>query len=206
MDAYEETFKTWNKVASDYESKFMQLSIYNPSYDFVIERLSEKPVAILELGCGPGNIARYFLEKRPQDNWLGIDIAPEMIALAKKNNEKATFKLLDIRNINSLEQQFNVMIAGFCFPYMSLSDIKKFLSDCVQMIARKGMLYISFVEGVSELSGFQVNSKGNRMYFYYHSKDDIINALLDFGFHIVKTIHIKQQNQEKQTVLIAVYT
>ena len=34
MDKYEETFATWNKMASMYQEKFMELEIYNESYDF----------------------------------------------------------------------------------------------------------------------------------------------------------------------------
>ena len=35
MDKYKETFKTWNKVASLYQDKFMELDLYNDTYDFI---------------------------------------------------------------------------------------------------------------------------------------------------------------------------
>jgi hypothetical protein len=31
MDRYKETFETWNKVASLYQDKFMELDLYNDS-------------------------------------------------------------------------------------------------------------------------------------------------------------------------------
>lgn len=32
---YQETFETWNKIAGLYEEKFMDLDLYNQSYDAV---------------------------------------------------------------------------------------------------------------------------------------------------------------------------
>jgi len=203
MDAYEETFETWNAVAALYESKFMKLSVYNPSYDAVIHHLGKNPVKILEVGCGPGNIANYFLDKRPTDAWLGTDISTKMIALAQKNNPKGIFKVLDVREISSLQQQFDVLIAGFCLPYMSLADIGQFLLDATMLLEGGGMLYLSFVEGTTDKSGFQTNSKGNRMYFYYHQLEDLQELLGDCNFELTQTFYITQEKQEKQTVLIA---
>ncbi|WP_236010765.1 hypothetical protein [Flavobacterium chungangense] len=34
MDRYKETFETWNKIAKLYEDKFMNLNIYDETYDF----------------------------------------------------------------------------------------------------------------------------------------------------------------------------
>ena len=55
MDKYKETFKTWNKVASLYEDKFMDLDLYNNTYDYFCELVKDN-AKILEIGCGPGNI------------------------------------------------------------------------------------------------------------------------------------------------------
>lgn len=39
------------------------------------------------------------------------------------------------------------------------------------MLNPKGAIYISFVEGESEQSGYQSGSTGERTYFYYHKLD-----------------------------------
>ena len=63
MDKYRETFETWNKVAQLYEDKFMDLDLYNDTYDQFCELLLKKNASILEIGCGPGNITKYLLSK-----------------------------------------------------------------------------------------------------------------------------------------------
>ena len=104
MNPYQETFDTWNKVAQLYEDKFMYLTIYNDSYDFVCKHLQQSNSKLLEVGCGPGNITKYLLTQRPDFDILGIDIAPNMIQLAEQNNPTATFKVLDALKINELNE------------------------------------------------------------------------------------------------------
>lgn len=60
MDNYEETFETWNKVASLYQEKFMDLDLYDDTYETVCGSVSKDKAALLEIGCGPGNITKYL--------------------------------------------------------------------------------------------------------------------------------------------------
>ncbi len=84
MDRYQETFETWNKVAKLYEDVFMHLDLYNDTYDIFCELITKENAHVLEIGCGPGNITRYLLEKKPDLLINGIDISPNMISLAEK--------------------------------------------------------------------------------------------------------------------------
>ena len=79
MDKYEETFETWDKVAYLYQEKFMDLDLYNETYDFICNSILKDNARILDVGCGPGNITKYLLSKRPDFDILGIDISPNMI-------------------------------------------------------------------------------------------------------------------------------
>ena len=83
VDTYKETFDTWNKVAKLYQEKFMDLDLYDDTYDTFCAELPIENATILEIGCGPGNITKYLLNKRPDFRIEGIDISPNMIELAK---------------------------------------------------------------------------------------------------------------------------
>lgn len=107
MDKYEETFETWNKVASLYQDKFMDLDLYDETYDYICKAIAKEKAKILEIGCGPGNITKYFLSKRPDFNVFGIDIAPNMIELAKKNNPTAKFSIMDSRKIDEIQEKYD---------------------------------------------------------------------------------------------------
>ena len=85
MNEYEETFQTWNKIADLYQEKFMNLEIYYDTYKKFCDLVEIENAAILEIGCGPGNITKQMLSIRPDLEILGIDYAPKMIELASKN-------------------------------------------------------------------------------------------------------------------------
>lgn len=161
MDSYKETFETWNKVASLYQDKFMNLDLYNESYDFICNTIVNDKSRLLEIGCGPGNITKYLLKKRPDFNISGIDVAPNMIELAIKNYPMADFSVLDVRQIDELNTKFDGINCGFCLPYLSQSDSEKLISDSYNLLSKNGLIYISFVEGESSILGFKVGSSGD---------------------------------------------
>lgn len=173
MSHNQETFNTWNKIAKIYEEKFMRIDWYNETYDFICKAIENENAKILEIGCGPGNITKYLLSKRPDLNIHGIDIAPNMIELAKKNNPTASFAIMDARKINELETRFDAIIAGFCIPYFSTSETEQFISDTKLLLNKDGFVYISFVEGLSSQSGFKTNNYGDKVYFYYHQLETL---------------------------------
>jgi 2-polyprenyl-3-methyl-5-hydroxy-6-metoxy-1,4-benzoquinol methylase len=94
MDRYKETFDTWNNIASIYQDKFMDLDVYNDTYDHICNAVTKPKAKLLDIGCGPGNITKYLLSKRPDFDIFGIDMAPNMIEFAKKNNPTALSCLL----------------------------------------------------------------------------------------------------------------
>ena len=47
MDKYQETFHTWNKLAKIYEDKFIDLDLYNDTYDDFLD-LILKPNASIQ--------------------------------------------------------------------------------------------------------------------------------------------------------------
>lgn len=206
MNQYDETFQTWNKIAKLYESKFMHMDLYNQTYDFFCENIPNDNAHILELGCGPGNITRYLLSQKPNWQILGTDIAPNMVALAQANNPTARFEVRDCRQISDLPQPFDGIVAGFCLPYLSETEAEKFVADARQLLKPQGVLYVSFVGGNAELSGFKTNGEGDRVYFYYHDTQQISLFLEKYGFEMLQRFAVnyplKDQNTEIHDVWV----
>lgn len=198
MDPYKETFETWNKVASLYQEKFMGLDLYNDTYDLICNAVIKNKATILEIGCGPGNITKYLLSKRPDFNIFGIDIAPNMIELAKINNPKANFAVMDSRNISEIETKYDAIVCGFCLPYLSETDSQKLIFEANYLLNDSGFLYLSFVEGDPNKSGFQAGSTGDRSYFYYHNLDQLKTQLLENSFEDLKIFKVEYKKSEKE--------
>lgn len=199
MDHNKETFETWNKLASLYEEKFMHLELYNQTYDFICESISTKNAEILELGCGPGNITKYLLSKRPDFKILGTDIASNMIELAKKNNPSANFRVMDSRVIHEIKDSFDAVVCGFIIPYLSPIELKQLILSACKLLKKFGIIYLSFVDGDSKKSGFKTASTGDRSYFFYHQLDQINKYLMLAGFEIFKVFDVDYKTSDNET-------
>jgi 2-polyprenyl-3-methyl-5-hydroxy-6-metoxy-1,4-benzoquinol methylase len=203
---YSETFETWNKVALLYQEKFMDLDLYNETYDFICSSLNKPNSKILEIGCGPGNITKYILSKRPDLDIFGIDIAPNMIDLAKINNPNANFAIMDSREISKMETKYDGIICGFCLPYLSQTDAENLIFDAKNLLVNNGLIYISFVEGDPNKSDFQIGSSGDRSYFYYHTLDKLKTQLLDNSFEDLKTFTVEYVKSETEIDIHTILT
>ncbi len=206
MNNDNETFDTWNKIASIYQDKFMNLDLYNETYDYICNAVTKRHAKLLEIGCGPGNITKYLLSKRPDFDILGIDIAPNMIELAKANNPTAQFAVMDTRQIQSLTTKYNAIIGGFCLPYLSPAERDELVAHCYNLLYENGWVYLSFVEGEPAQSGFKESSHG-RVYFHYHNLDELKAQLVTTGFGEIEIFKVPYKTSETafdiHTIVIA---
>lgn len=185
MDNYQITVNTFNKLADKYQEKYMHMDFYHDTYDKFCSYLTKKNAEIFEVACGPGNITQYLLDKRPDYKVLGTDLAPNMVELAKSNNPSANFQVLDSREIDQLERQFDAVLCGFCLPYLSKQDVAKLIKDSAALLSSDGLIYISTMEDEYDKSGFQTSSTGDQAYLYYHQADYLTSELEANGFDIL---------------------
>ena len=197
-DRYKETHKTWNKIAQLYEEKFMGLELYHDTYKRFCALLSRPDASVLEIGCGPGNIARHMLDLNPKLKVLATDISENMIRLAKKNTPEADVQLLDCRNLSAINRKFDGIICGFVIPYLSKIDCLKLIADCANLLTEDGVFYLSFVSGNYEKSGFLSGCTGDRTYFYYHELKRIRQELE--SNHLVIVDEIFKEFKKSETI------
>jgi SAM-dependent methyltransferase len=205
MDKSDETFETWNNIASIYQDKFMEMDVYNDTYDYICNAIPKQHAKLLDIGCGPGNITKYLLSQRPDFDIFGIDIAPNMIALAKKNNPSANFAVLDSREISTLTTKFDGIICGFCLPYLSPDESKKLLEDAYSLLHENGLIYLSFVEGDPAKSDFKVGG-GGRVFFNFYNLDDLKKQFIDAKFDEIETFKVSFKKPETETDFHTIFT
>lgn len=200
MDNTQLVKNVFDKHATAYQEKFMDVSLYHGSLDLFCKNLSSPDAAILELACGPGNITRYLLEKCPMLKIHGIDISENMIALAKKNNPEGVFEVMDCRGIGSLSTKYNALMAGFCFPYLSKEEVIKVIADAAGLLEPHGVIYFSTMEADYSTSGWRKSSAGDNVYMYNHEEDYMAKALEDNGFRIADIQRKQYPGRDGETV------
>lgn len=139
---------SFNRHVNWYEESITPLTIYNESYDALIERMNPN-AKLLDVGCGPANVSAYIKKRLPEISVTGIDLAPEMISKAKKNIPDGNFQVMDIRDVSQLKEVFDIVVLGFCIPYLSDDEIVSLLRDISMKIASEGPIYMSYIDAIS---------------------------------------------------------
>lgn len=169
----------FDKRAVDYQNKFMDVSLYHDGLDIFCNSIKKQKAEILELACGPGNITKYLLQKRPDFSILATDLSPNMIALGKINNPKAVFQLMDCRDLQQLNKKYDGIMCGFALPYLSKEAVKSIVFNAITVLKPNGLLYLSTMEGDYNQSGFRKSSDGKEEIYQYFYSADFLKKLLE---------------------------
>jgi len=93
---------------------------------------------------------------------------------------------MDVREIKTLDIQFESIMCSFCLPFLSKEDTYQLISDCSKKLVQEGVLYISTMEGDESKAGFESTSftGDSKIYFNYHKQKELEKALINNGFTI----------------------
>lgn len=199
MNPNQQTIEAFDKQAKAYQRIFMDLHLYDETYEAFCELV--KPNArVLELGCGPGNITRYVLNKRPDLQLQATDAAPAMVDLAQKNNPAATCSLLDVRELKNLKATYDGLICGFCLPYLNQEDAVKLIGNSAKILSEGGIFYLSTIAGDYSQSKIQTSSNGQyQSWVYYYPAETLGKFLQKASFEVVRQFQIPYSKTDGTT-------
>jgi ubiquinone/menaquinone biosynthesis C-methylase UbiE len=205
MDHSKQASQLFDKLAGLYQSKYMNVSAYEPALNNFISLLTAPSPAILEIACGPGNVTKHILAVNPKLNVFGIDLAPGMIELAKLNCPGAQFEVMDCRQINSLLNTYDGVIVSFCLPYLNKTESQQLLKDIAALLKPGGKLYLSTIEGPHQNSGYKKASTGDEIFLNYYELADLAYFMSQARLQIISTerVSFAYGNNDIDLVLVA---
>jgi len=174
----------FNKYAEEYQNRFMNVDLYKDCLNTFCDTIRQKSPKVLDIACGPGNFAKYLLRRRPDLLLFGLDLAPNMIDLAKRNNPNAHFEVMDCRLIDKLVQKFDAVICSFCLPYISSDEVNHLIHNIGSLLLEKSVLYISTIEGTYTNSRYEKSNKGDLMFMHYYNEAYLTKELKKNGISI----------------------
>lgn len=175
----------FNRLAEVYQNKYMDQSLFHDTFDFFCNNIDVQNPHVLEIACGPGNITQYLLKIRPDLQIFGIDLAPNMVELAKINNPGAHFEVMDAKTIGQLPQKYHAIMCGFCLPYLNKTEALQLIRDAAHLLLSGGVCYLSTMENDYDKSAIQRASTGDEMFIHFHEAAYLIPALEENGFNIL---------------------
>lgn len=104
---------------------------------------------VLEIGCAAGNNLIPAAIRHPDSRFLGIDISPAQIALARSAADRLgltniEFLEADLRTFNRPGPPFDYIIAHGIFSWISQEAQRSLLARCRENVTPNGVIYISY--------------------------------------------------------------
>jgi demethylmenaquinone methyltransferase/2-methoxy-6-polyprenyl-1,4-benzoquinol methylase len=127
--------------------KLLTLGRLEGAYDRIADRVEEGE-RVLDIGCGTGALSLRAAERGARV--LGIDINPEMLAMARKRireaglTERIELREMGLAEIDSLEEgSFDVVMSGLCFSELGEDEIAFALQEIRRILSPGGSLMIA---------------------------------------------------------------
>lgn len=200
MDKVTATVKIFDKYAQAYEEKFSAYLPYTQTYE-KLSKLIDDGASILDVACGPATISHFLLGRHPKLEVHGTDLAPAMLKLARRAIPQGVFELRDSRAIGSIDKRFDVVIAGFCAPYLDKVEVEKFIQDARSVLGDGGVFYLSTMAGDYGDSGYQNPASEDRVYTYFYDELFLAGLLNKHGFEILALERKAYPQQDKADTL-----
>jgi malonyl-CoA O-methyltransferase len=116
----------FGRRAASYEAATpVQASMARDLLAHVRAKLPLRPVdTILELGCGSGRLTRMLRETWPGARLVSVDIAADMLALARQNCPGADFVLADAEHfLQGCDERFDLVISNATLQWFQTPEV-----------------------------------------------------------------------------------
>lgn len=137
---------------------------------------------ICDVGCGPGHITRYLFDKGL--NVFGIDISERCIEIARKENPKMRFQVMDMTRLDIADESIDGIVSFYSIIHTPKRLINILFGEFNRVLRKDGEILIVVKKGstegyVDELVGFKT-----RLYFTNFTETELENYLQTSGFEL----------------------
>lgn len=119
---------------------------YSEEFEFYATRAKKYDIqSILEIGCGTGNLAKFFIESF--NSYMGLDLSEHMLQLAREKNLNGHFKLADMRSFFTDTKFEMAIIPGRSSSYLlSDTDLSNTFECISNALTSKGYLIFDCID------------------------------------------------------------
>ena len=174
------------KNYSDLYDELVNHEDYNNNlFKFLNSNIQWENKVVGEFGIGTGRVTKNYIDKAQKV--FAFDNSQHMIDKAKINlskwSDKIEYSIIDNKQINSIENKFDIIIEGWSFGHLVVQD-NETRAQTIQMLIKettKRADKVIFIETMGT-NVESANPPGEKLAQFYH-------ALVDNGFkeHIIET-------------------
>ena len=137
---------------------------------------------ILDLGCGPGLLTKYYFDQG--FDITGLDFSKNMIQAAKKLCPKARFITKNALELSPADGTFDAIVSFHLVQFFDPPEIIELFRKSLACLNDKGKFLLVFTNTCHPKSGCNITQVGLTEYWNRHQLDDIAPLFHKAGYKI----------------------
>lgn len=183
------TQASYDRVAMEYAEKFKDEMDDKPFDRDCLDRLARevrKLGPICDMGCGPGQIARYL--HRQGVKTLGVDLSPRMVAEAQRLNPEIPFHQGDMLSLPDPNSSWGGIAAFYCIIHIPREQIVDALREMKRVLKPGGVLLVTFHIGQEIKHLDEWWEKPVNLDFAFYEPEEMETWLKEAGYELEETL------------------
>jgi SAM-dependent methyltransferase len=179
----------YDPVAEEYAEKFFHELQHKPFDRELLDRFSEGVCGtgpVCDLGCGPGQIARYLHERRVDA--FGLDLSLAMIEVAQRLNPGIHFEQGDMQALRAEEGTWGGIAAFYSIIHIPRESVVRTLRELRRVLRPDGLVLLAFHIGQEVIHLDEWLDKPVSLDFFLFSLTEMEGYLREAGFAIEEVL------------------
>lgn len=179
-----DTGASYDRVAGEYAARMADELAHKPFDRALLDRLATKVSgrgAICDLGCGPGQVARYLHDRGVAAS--GIDLSPAMLAEARRRHPGIDFQQGDILDLSGVpDGAFGGVAAFYSLIHIGREQVLDALRAIARVLRPDGVLVVAFHVGERTVHLDEWWGRAVSLDFDFFTPDKMLGSLYAASF------------------------
>jgi SAM-dependent methyltransferase len=180
---------SYDRVADEYVRRIFDELRHKPLDRELLDRFVARVRGagpVCDLGCGPGQVARYLHEQRV--DVCGVDLSPAMVERARQLNPGIEFRQGDMIALDAPDSAWAGIAAFYSLIHIPRDDMARALGELRRVLRPGGKLLVAFHIGDETIHLDEWWGQKVCVDFYFFRTEEVAGWLRAAGFEVEEII------------------
>jgi SAM-dependent methyltransferase len=180
---------SYDRVAGEYARRLFGELQGKPLDRQLLDRFAGRVAGlgpVCDLGCGPGQIARYLHDRGVHA--FGLDLSSGMVDEARRLNPDIAFRQGNMRALDVLDDAWAGIVAFYSIIHIPRQEVAGVLREWKRVLRPGGWLFLAFHVGDEVVHREELWGEDVSIDFIFFRPEEIIGSLTSAGFDIEEVV------------------
>jgi ubiquinone/menaquinone biosynthesis C-methylase UbiE len=181
--------ESYDRIAEEYAHAYygeLAHKILDRQFLDQLAELTKNLGVVCDMGCGPGQIARYLKDQGVDS--LGIDLSIAMVTKARQLNPDIPFQQGDMSALRIADNSWGGIAAFYSIIHIARQKVIDVFKEFCRVLSPGGWLLVCFHIGNDDLHVGELYGKELWLDFTFFQTDEVVKYLKAAGFKVKETI------------------